>query len=926
MRRLLPLLALLLLPPAAAADDDALADLLAWNELTPADLQVDWRDTVDRGSASVDPTRVASADQLLDSPLLAPTWAANVGEALRPAPGAGIAWRGFFALAAAELGVELVDPCGEPDSVSGGLVTASVTYEAEQGVRRSRREIKGLEESVDPRLDAILGRLSKQADGVRCTLTASVLEPLPEEARAAVVAQLGRLLGDLLPGTTEAQEVAAGLANAWAKVDQGGLLAAGQSWSDTIAAATHELSSLPTDAWPATPQIWPTALGEVWIGSTGANSGSGDPFLIVDPGGDDQWRVLSGRTDLPPSGARAVRGWIDLAGDDLWQTGAAGVGGALFSVSAGVDLAGDDTWRGGSLTAGAAAFGVATWVDIAGEDHYQAGPASEGFAAFGAAALVDRGDGDDSYRSPGPAQGAGLPAGVGVLHDVAGDDSFDVGEGGGQGTSRGLFPQLGGGLGLLLDHAGDDSRHTRGPGQGACDGHGVGAAIDLGGDDVWTSSALGSQGAGLQECAGLLVSLGSGSDRFDALGSAQGWAEDRGVGVLWDDGGHDQYAVAFGGQGGAGWGGTGLLVDVAGADVYVTGTGPRAMSRGGISIGLLADLDDKLDTFEWQRPRGGLGGLGAAIAAPADGPAAVALVRDHAGQPSEAASALEKAGPGVLAAVLATVSADRPAEAEVVHRYIARGAGATSAEQRRAIAQTIAADALGRDQSAGDASVARHLTWLASLASRYVETTEEAVRVAKALRDHPSWRVRSKALYVFRSVLTNPQLEVSDVDRAEWEGYGAVALQNDADPEVRWAAADLLERAGGPGVATILAQSMKVGDAALRFRTEEALVAIAQRTDGLGVARATFPLADGGDGISLPVRAAALRVLGTTGHREAWDVLEPALADADPRIRRAAAYGAGYLLPNRKVEAGIRGRLEVEQEPRVRIDLLGVGR
>ncbi len=917
MRRLLPLLVLPLLPCAASAgDDDAFVRLLAWQDLTREDLAAPWRDTVDRGGERNDPTRVASAEAWLGAPLMASFQASDDALRLRPAAGAGVTWDAFFAKAAYELRVEAVDPCEGDDGAAAGLTTASIAHEAEQGLRRSRREVKALEESLDARLNARVGQLLNSATDAGCTLSSALADLTPEQ-RAAAVSALERLIAGLPPGTTEAEEAAAALVAAWTAIDVGALLAAGQGWSDAVAEAAHELSALPPEAWPTTPQIWPTALGEVWIGSPGSNSGTGDPFLIVDPGGDDHWRVLPQQASLPAEGARSIRGWIDLGGDDLWQSGVAGVGSALFSIGAGLDLSGDDTWRSAGLTAGAAAFGVATWTDVGGDDRYDGGPGSQGFAAFGAAALVDRA-GADAYTSVGPAQGAGLPAGLGLLHDVDGDDRFDAGAGGGQGASRGLFPLLGGGYGLLVDHGGDDVRHTAGPGQGGCEGRGAAAAVDVTGDDVWVSSASLTQAAGRRECAAVLVDIGGGADRYDAPAAAQGWGEDRAIGTLWEEGGADAYRVGGPGQGAADWGGLGLLTDLGGADAYLSGAGARPSTRTTVAVGVLADLDDDAAVATWQAPVWGSGGqYPGVIAVPADGAAAAALVVSHSAHPSEAASALEKAGPGVLAAVLATVSDRRPAEAEVVHRYVARGAGTTSAEQRRAMAQTIAADALGRDQSADDASVYRHLTWLAGLAARHVETTEDAVRVADALRDHPAWRVRSKALLVFRAVLTNPQLEVSEGDREGWEQLAAVALQNDVDPEVRWAAADLLERAGGPGVASILAGSMKVGDAVLRHRSEQALVAIAGRTDGLGVARSVFPLAEGDDGISDPVRAAALRVLGATGHREAWDVIEPALSDPEPAIRRAAVVGAASLLPNRKVEAALRDRLEAEPDARV---------
>ena len=46
-------------------------------------------------------------------------------------------------------------------------------------------------------------------------------------------------------------------------------------------------------------------------------------------------------------------------GNDAWQGGQGGAGGALFSIAAGIDLDGNDSYRSGRLSQGAAAFGYA---------------------------------------------------------------------------------------------------------------------------------------------------------------------------------------------------------------------------------------------------------------------------------------------------------------------------------------------------------------------------------------------------------------------------------------------------------------------------------------------------------------------------------------------------------------------------------------
>jgi HEAT repeat protein len=113
-------------------------------------------------------------------------------------------------------------------------------------------------------------------------------------------------------------------------------------------------------------------------------------------------------------------------------------------------------------------------------------------------------------------------------------------------------------------------------------------------------------------------------------------------------------------------------------------------------------------------------------------------------------------------------------------------------------------------------------------------------------------------------------------------------MQTDDTPEGRAAAARLLERVGGPGTASVLSTALGEGSFAVRGPSEAALLAIAGRTDGVAVARGIFPLAKSK---SLPVRVAALRLLGATKHRDAKEVLEAALEDTDPLVSRAARIG-----------------------------------
>ncbi len=917
-RFVLPVCLLALLPGALNASGGAalpgLDDALAWEGLVAEDLAAEWRDTVNRNAQTpADPWRVRSAALLTESPLTAAEVLRERASGIRTEgqAGAGGSWDALLDLAAAELRVEGASLCGVGDP-GGTLIDRSVAWEATQGIRRSKREVKQLNEGLDERINRKLGDVVAAADGVACYLEAA-FAGVDEETRAAVVATLERALAGIPAGTAEAEAAAETLTGAWAAVDRAALLTGARAWADVLAAASLELASVPPEAWPARPEIVPTQHGEVWIGSPASNSGTGDPFLIVDPGGDDQWRVLPDREELPAAGARAIRGWIDLAGDDLWQTGAAGAGGALFSVSAGIDVSGDDTWRSGRLTAGAAAFGVALVVDRAGADIYDSGVASQGFAAFGVGAARDLGDGGDTWKAKGLAQGFALPGGVGVLHEEGGDDTLELAGPGGQGGSLGWFPVLGGGFGLLLDEFGDDRRTAaRGDAQAACRAGGVAVALDVTGADVWDAGWRHAQGAAAGECVAALIDL-AGADRSSASAGAQGYADGRGSAVLFDAAGNDRYEVGYDGPGVAEWGSVGLLVDAGGSDAYVART---AHNSGGIAIGLRLDLDG--DAVATDASSRGLGGLGYRERPDPPAPAEVgAFIEEWSRAPMVAAETLNKLGTDALAPALARVADRRPAETDVVHRFVtAFQGGVRVADDWGGVAIAIADDALARDRSADDGAIRWHLTWLAGIATDQPAGIEPGLRAATASLDHPNGFVRAKALGVFAAIASNPAITVSEGDLKEYESHGAVALSRDAVHEVRWAAVDLLEATGGPGAASLVAGALRDGDAAMRERAERALWSIANRTDGVAVARALFPLAE--EDARLCVREAAIRLLPETKHREVWDVVEPLLGDADPRIRRAAAEAARGLLPNRKVEAALAARLEAEDDPRVR--------
>lgn len=192
-----------------------------------------------------------------------------------------------------------------------------------------------------------------------------------------------------------------------------------------------------------------------------------------------------------------------------------------------------------------------------------------------AALIVDPG-GHDHYPAGAGGTGAGDRA-VSFVVDLAGDDTY-------VGPSPGTLAAGLGGVGAVLDLDGQDVYRSSsiGLGAGVC---GVGLLVDAAGHDVYEGTDLG-QGAGFLGL-GLLVDL-AGSDVYRLAAYGQGYGGVGGVGILRDHTGGDRYlakplhtdviryeehhisflqGAAFGARPDRS-GGVGLLVDDAGNDLY----------------------------------------------------------------------------------------------------------------------------------------------------------------------------------------------------------------------------------------------------------------------------------------------------------------------------------------------------------------------
>jgi hypothetical protein len=346
-----------------------------------------------------------------------------------------------------------------------------------------------------------------------------------------------------------------------------------------------------------------TPIGKVIVGGPGPNIYRGDAALILDLGGDDIYLNNAGgaRPGMP------VALVIDWEGNDRYiskenfSQGAGILGGGFL-----LDLSGDDTFVSLDGSQGAGFFGLGFLYHGDGDAVYDARSFSQGVGQMGIG-LLHGASGNDLYHCLNAGQALGLFGGAGVLIDESGDDIYRLGGlvpdfrdpsrstvSLGQGFGFGVRPETGvhgvpGGVGILIDEAGDDIYLADYFAQGSAYYYGLGILNDLSGDDQYIAGRY-AQGAGVHSAAGILVDRG-GNDLYDAsFGVSQGMGHDFGVGFLEDAGGDDRYVGGTLVQGAATSGGLGVLLDPVGNDSYLFAGKGHGFAEEGDCMGIVMGL------------------------------------------------------------------------------------------------------------------------------------------------------------------------------------------------------------------------------------------------------------------------------------------------------------------------------------------------
>jgi hypothetical protein len=272
---------------------------------------------------------------------------------------------------------------------------------------------------------------------------------------------------------------------------------------------------------------------------------------------------------------------IDLDGNDTYEPEEYGLATGRLGIGLLIDLAGKDTYKLLTGSGGVGLGGIGVLCDVAGDDTYTGSKFTQGVAIGGLGLLIDFA-GEDKYTSQGYALGLGGPAGVGAVIDVAGNDVYQCGK---------HFPS-----GYNVS---DAPQAKPGDANFQYDAFGMGMGL---GRRILTKEAK-QMAYNLAGGIGLLIDI-DGNDRYESSNFSQGCGYFFGAGVVLDLAGNDIHAAARYGHASGAHFGMGLFIDYAGNDTYRS-TGPTyncgcAWDR---SVFLFIDAQGD-DIYELERSNG----------------------------------------------------------------------------------------------------------------------------------------------------------------------------------------------------------------------------------------------------------------------------------------------------------------------------------
>jgi hypothetical protein len=390
-----------------------------------------------------------------------------------------------------------------------------------------------------------------------------------------------------------------------AKMDFNKMIGGAEDLSEAMRRAADSLEFCP---FPRTRLEFKTSKGLIIIGTSGDDNYDfkAPPLLILDPGGNDTYRI-SGYSEIYP-----FSGIIDVAGNDIYlspDSTTPGIGGAILGMSVLIDKSGDDLYDGASVTQGSALFGVSVLMDYCGNDKYHSKYYSQGSAAFGAGILSDSA-GVDSLYCWAYSQGYGYTKGCGLCINYSGDDNYlaedsilfspgqqtkehnsSLAQGVGFGKRADFIDghSWAGGVGILCDISGNDHYSAGLFGQGCGYWFAVGMLLDGGGDDIYHSVWY-TLGSGAHFAVGYLDDFGGNDNYTASMNMSIGSGHDFTIGYLNDRAGDDIYNAPGLSLGGGNFQGIGIFNDWSGNDTYNTSADYYLGGANGIKQGARAYL------------------------------------------------------------------------------------------------------------------------------------------------------------------------------------------------------------------------------------------------------------------------------------------------------------------------------------------------
>jgi hypothetical protein len=314
-----------------------------------------------------------------------------------------------------------------------------------------------------------------------------------------------------------------------------------------------------------------------------------DELFLIDIGGNDTYRNNAGSCRTLDDGVAVC---IDHAGNDKYCAPDRDYVQGFGFLGAGflIDLTGDDTYKARHFSQGAGIAGVGALWDLRGNDRYCAQTFCQGAGAFGLGICLDD-SGNEQYDCASLGQGGATTLGMGVLSDLAGDDTYYLNWTADK-NALGQIPGYGQGGALSFRNYPWRKKLTA--------YGGIGLLTDAGGNDIYLSKAWCVQGGSYIMSLGVLYD-GSGDDTYYAQ-SGQGSGIHVTNAILIDRQGNDKYEGDFRCGGSGGDRTPGFLIDYQGNDTYISKTSSYGTGVKPFSYSLFIDYQGD-DTYICREPK-----------------------------------------------------------------------------------------------------------------------------------------------------------------------------------------------------------------------------------------------------------------------------------------------------------------------------------